>query len=111
MNQGPGDQVPRGIEELLKRAATDDEFRKFFLAERAGVAHRIGLTLGATESAMLNGIPEEQLTAMIEKVRSAPQRSRQTLEPTTMGIRPNRPGMSSRGTRPDRPWWRRFFGQ
>ena len=99
MNQEPSDQVPRGMEELLKRAATDNEFRKVVLAERGAVAHRFGLTLDAVEIAMLDAIPEEQLVAMIENVRSAPQWVDEPFENFSLG-----------GIRPDRPWWRRLFG-
>ncbi len=58
-------RVPRGIEVLIKKASVDSEFNNLLLEERAESARRIGLELKPVESAILNGIPAEQLEAII----------------------------------------------
>jgi hypothetical protein len=53
------------MEVLLKKASVDAEFKGLLLEERAECAHRIDLELKPVESAILNGIPAEQLDAII----------------------------------------------
>jgi len=57
--------IPRGVEVLLKKAAVDTEFRELLFAERGNAAAAIGLELDAAESALLQGIPREQLEAIV----------------------------------------------
>jgi len=59
--------IPRGVEVLLKKAAVDAEFRELLLKERHGAARVIGLELDAAESAMLRGIPREQLESIVAR--------------------------------------------
>ena len=72
--------TPRGIEILVKKASVDGAFRVNLLEERSGAAERIGLKLDPAEAAMLDAIPEAQLTAIIEKTKVAP-----LLRPAFMG--------------------------
>jgi hypothetical protein len=60
-------ELPRGIEILLKKAAVDAGFRERLLAERAGAADLIGLSLTPAEAAALNAIPDRQLAAVIAR--------------------------------------------
>ncbi len=62
-------KIPRGIEVLIKKASVDTEFREQLLEERAECARRIGLELKPVESAILDGIPSEQLDAIIGSTR------------------------------------------
>ena len=65
---GSGQQlgaIPRGVEVLVKKASVDEEFREVLLAERAGAAERIGLTLDPAEALMLAAVPSEQLETII----------------------------------------------
>ncbi len=75
-----GIMTPRGIEILVKKASVDGAFKRYLLAERSGAAERIGLALDPAEAAMLDAIPEAQLTAIIEKTKVAP-----LLRPAFMG--------------------------
>ena len=65
--------IPRGIEVLVKKASVDDEFRKLLLEKRAEAAAEIGLELDPAEVAMLNGIPAEQLEAIIGSTSVRPE--------------------------------------
>jgi hypothetical protein len=73
---GPGKSVgavPRGIEVLVKKAAVDPEFKVLLLAKRSAVATEIGLGLSEAEKAMLDGIPEAQLGAIIANTAVSPK--------------------------------------
>jgi len=59
--------VPRGIEVLLKKAAIDAAFRDHLLQTRSQAAGLIGLTLDETEAAVINSLPEKSLVSMIER--------------------------------------------
>ena len=58
-------ELPRGLEVLLKKAAIDAAFRERLLAERARAAALIGLTLEPAEAAMLDAVPAKQLEATV----------------------------------------------
>jgi outer membrane biosynthesis protein TonB len=73
---GPGKgvgAVPRGIEVLVKKAAVDPEFKALLLAERSGAADAISLELSDAETAMLDGVPVEQLEAIIANTTVSPK--------------------------------------
>jgi hypothetical protein len=65
----PTGNVPRGIEVLIKKAAVDPQFRSLLLEKRAEAAGTIGLELHPSEIAMLAGIPQAQLEAIISRTR------------------------------------------
>jgi len=68
-----GDSVAVGIEQVLVAAAADEGFREALLSgHRAAAAEAQGLPLGASEQAMLNAIPREQLEAAILAVDISP---------------------------------------
>lgn len=73
--QGPP-LYPQGIEVLLRRAATDREFREQLLEQRAGAAAAIGLVLDPAEKAMLESMPRVQLLLTIEQLEMAGDRRR-----------------------------------
>lgn len=56
--------VPTGIQRLLRLAAVDEAFRRTLLDRRGDVAAAAGVTLTATERAVLAAIPERQILAM-----------------------------------------------
>ena len=60
-----GPDIPRGVEVLVKKAAVDPEFKTLLLHRRAAAAEEIGLELDPAEAAMLEGVPAEQLAAII----------------------------------------------
>ena len=108
---GRGD-VPRGIEVLVKKASVDDAFRALLLEKRAEAAAEIGLELDPAEAAMLNGIPAEQLEAIIARTRVRPAQRKVFLGRTAtvmlaaLGVMVasgcDEPGQPA-GERPDRP--------
>ena len=63
----PVGDIPRGIEVLVKKAAVDAQFKSLLLAERAGAAQAIGLTLEPAETMMLAVAPAAQLEAIIAR--------------------------------------------
>ena len=65
--------IPRGIEVLIKKAKVDAAFRELLLHKRAEAAGEIGLTLDPAEAMMLNGVPQGQLEAIIERTRVSPR--------------------------------------
>jgi hypothetical protein len=80
---GPGKSVgavPRGIEVLVKKAAVDPGFKALLLAERSAAAAEIGLELSDAEVAMLDGVPVEQLEAIIANTTVSPK-----IRPAFMG--------------------------
>jgi hypothetical protein len=112
--------IPRGIEVLVKKAAVDPGFKALLLAERSAVAAAIGLELSETEAAMLDGVPVEQLKAIIANTTVSPK-----LKPAFMGRAAavmlaalgvglagcgddDGTGPQVRGTRPDEP--ERLYG-
>jgi len=108
--------VPRGIEDVVRKAAMDPSFRNdLLLAERQNrsrVASRAAIKLSAVESLMLQSLDKDQLSKIINAIRSdmvpgarplasTRGRPRPTPEPRdwvppsdvrTKGIRPDRPG-------------------
>ena len=76
---GPGQGwplLPQGLELLLRRAASDLEFRDQLLDTRAAAAAAIGLALDPAEQAMLASIPRAQLLLTIERINEAGDRRR-----------------------------------
>lgn len=65
--------IPRGVEVLIKKAAVDPEFRRTLLALRGAAAEEIGLSLTPTEAALLRVAPAQQLEAIIDRTRVAPE--------------------------------------
>jgi len=73
---GPGKgvgSVPRGIEVLVKKGAVDPKFRDVLLARRSAAAAEIGLGLSSAEAAVLDGVPAEQLEAIIANTTVSPK--------------------------------------
>jgi len=66
-------EIPRGIEVLIKKAKVDPAFRGLLLHKRAEAAREIGLTLDPAEATMLDGVPQGQLEAIIERTRVSPR--------------------------------------
>jgi hypothetical protein len=64
--------IPRGIEVLVKKASVDPGFRKLLLEKRSEAAKEIGLELDPAEAAMLRGVPEAQLEAIIAQTTVSP---------------------------------------
>ncbi len=62
------DDVPRGIEVLLNKAAVDDGFRDLLLTDPAGAAESIALDLSGGEQAVLGSVSPATLSAMIARV-------------------------------------------
>jgi hypothetical protein len=118
----PVGDVPRGIEVLVKKAAVDPQFRQLLLEKRAEAAKTIGLELRPSEIAMLAGIPQAQLEAIISQTR-VDAKLRPILmgaaaavmlvalgadltgcDPVSLGVRPGiRPDQRCGGSRPDQP--------
>jgi hypothetical protein len=65
-------EIPRGIEVLVKKASVDPDFKRLLLETRAEAAKEIELTLDPAEVAMLNGVPAEQLEAIIARTTVSP---------------------------------------
>ena len=72
--------IPRGIEVLVKKATVDPAFKALLLAERSAAAAEIGLELSETETAILDGVPAAQLEAIIANTTVGPK-----LRPAFMG--------------------------
>jgi hypothetical protein len=69
----PLGDIPRGIEVLVKKAAVDPAFRRLLMARRGAAADEIGLTLQPAEAALLAAVPAQQLQAVIDRTRVAPE--------------------------------------
>ncbi|UCE27641.1 MAG: hypothetical protein JSW52_02495 [Candidatus Coatesbacteria bacterium] len=65
--------IPRGVEVLVKKAAVDPEFKALLMTERSGAAAEIGLELNEAETAMLDGAPETQLESIIANTTVSPK--------------------------------------
>ena len=72
--------IPRGLEVLIKKAAVDPAFKKLLLERRAGAAEDIALTLSPAEAAMLAAVPEAQLRAIVANTKVSP-----SLRPAFLG--------------------------
>lgn len=68
----PVGNIPRGIEVLVKKAAIDGKFREQLIQTRSNAADVINLSLTPAEKAMLDGIPEAQLIAIINNTKVQP---------------------------------------
>ena len=65
--------VPRGVEVLVKKAAVDPKFRKLLLEKRAAAAPEIALKLEPAEEAMLDAVPGAQLEAIVANTKVSPK--------------------------------------
>jgi hypothetical protein len=74
--------VPTGIQRLLRLAAVDPAFRQELISRRAGMAEPAGVTLTASEKAILDSIPAEQLAVMAESLPPEPEPRRDFLRKT-----------------------------
>ena len=72
--------IPRGVEVLVKKAAVDPAFKKILLEKRAGAADAIALKLEPAEAAMLAAVPEAQLRAIVANTKVSP-----SLRPAFLG--------------------------
>lgn len=108
----PTDEVPCGIEVLVKKASVDPEFRKLLLEKRAGAALEIGLELEPAEATMINAVPKAQLEAIIATTAVEPRQRTAflgrvaavmivALGASTVGC--GREEEAPTGIRPDRP--------
>jgi len=70
--------VPRGVEILIQKAAVDPDFKALLLEKRSAAAPEIGLTLQPAEAAMLDGVPAQQLEAIIARTK-VPENMRRVL--------------------------------
>jgi hypothetical protein len=71
--RGQARNVPRGVEVLVSKAAVDTGFRRQLLGRRSRVAEEIHLSLDPAEAAMLDGVPEQQLEAIIVRTKVHPK--------------------------------------
>lgn len=60
--------VPRGIDQVLARAALDRRFRERLASDRAGALDSSGVTLSPAERGIVLATSAEQLEAMVEGV-------------------------------------------
>ena len=74
--------VPTGIQKLLRLASVDPSFREELLRRRSGLATVAGVTLTASEQAILGAIPAEQLDGMIGALPPPPESRRTFLRQT-----------------------------
>ena len=66
--------IPRGIEVLVKKASVDCGFKARLLDLRSHAADEIGLELEPAEAMMLDGVPAAQLETIIAHTHVAPTR-------------------------------------
>ena len=59
--------TPRGLEVLLKKASVDAEFRALLPEKRSRASEAIALKLDPAEGTMLDGMPGEQLEAIVRR--------------------------------------------
>jgi len=74
--------VPTGIQKLLRLASVDESFRRELLERRAGISAAAGVTLTASEAAILAAIPAAQLEQMIGYLPPPPASRRAFLRQT-----------------------------
>ncbi len=111
--------APTGLLQLLLLATSDDRFRTELLARRSALASATDVSLGSSERAILDGVPETQLAAMIDRLPPPPADRRALLRKAAaaaLGELPGSayeacsekraakpPGASPRTTRPAQP--------
>jgi len=66
------EDIPRGIEVLVKKASVDPQFKELLLNTRAQAAKEIQLELEAVEVLMLSSVPRTQLEAIIANTKVNP---------------------------------------
>ncbi|MBU1109909.1 MAG: hypothetical protein KKB51_24725 [Candidatus Riflebacteria bacterium] len=68
--------IPRGLEILVKRASIDSKFKAELLEKREKIADELQIPLDVSEKAMLAGVPADHLEKMIKATEVPPaQRS------------------------------------
>ncbi len=74
--------VPTGIQNLLRLASVDRQFRKQLVERRDGLAAVAGVELSASERVILRQVAASQLEAMIDNLPSPPADRREFLRQT-----------------------------
>jgi len=69
-------EIPRGVEVLVTKAAVDPAFKDVLLERRARAAELIGLELDPNEALMLAAVPAAQLEAIIGRTTVAQEHRR-----------------------------------
>lgn len=64
--------IPRGLELLIKRASIDSEFKSALVQKRSELLKELGITLDETEKNILECVPIDHLTRMIEATEVPP---------------------------------------
>jgi hypothetical protein len=82
MANDESDLDTHGIERVIRRAATDPEFRDYFLDNPVGVAETLPIPFTDTELAVLDATPRSALEAAIDEVANNPARLREPLPET-----------------------------
>ena len=65
--------IPRNLEALLKKAAIDPAFKGILLEKRSRLAEELSLPLDPAEKQMLDGMPANQLQAIISQTKVSPE--------------------------------------
>ena len=72
--------VPTGIQQLLRLASVDEDFKRELLEKRDEVAVAADVTLSPSERAILRSLPAAQLAAMISSLPAPPADRRTFLQ-------------------------------
>lgn len=80
--------IPVGVERVLSRAACDEAFKRDLLARGALAAQDAGIALTASERAVLDAIPADQLDRMIDLLPPDGSPAYEAEQVLCLGIRP-----------------------
>ena len=72
-------EVPVNLEHVLLRASREQEFKERLLADPLDAIAEAGMSLTASESALLGALPPSALVAMIDRLAPKRQRDRRFL--------------------------------
>ena len=103
------EDIPRGIEVLVKKASVDPAFKKLLLEKRADAAKTIDLKLESPEIAMINAVPKTQLESIISRTIVLPRQRKvflgkvAALMIVALGTAILNSGCPGTGAAPDRP--------
>lgn len=103
------EDIPRGIEVLVKKASIDPAFKKLLVEKRADAAKTIDLRLELSEIAMINAVPEAQLESIISRTIVLPRQRKvflgrvAALMIVALGAAVINTGCPGTGAAPDRP--------
>jgi len=64
--------IPRGLELLIKRASVDPEFKTALVQKRIKLLNELGICLDETEKSILECVPSDHLTRMIDATEVPP---------------------------------------